>query len=75
MWRARGGHAAWHRALSFGVVVSIDQHLSQGVCGCPWMGGHTVLGGADVGRVLLDLLSLSFCFTTPFQQEALWGTI
>lgn len=74
-WRTRGRHAAWHGALSFGVAVSIDQRLSQGVCGCPWMGGHVVLGGADVHCVLLDLLSLSFSFTTPLQQEALWGTV
>lgn len=78
MWRtggARGRHAAWHGALSFSVVVSIDQRLSQGVCRCPWMGGYMVLGGADVRCVLLDLLSLSFSFTTPLQQEALWGTV
>lgn len=75
MRRAWGGHAAWCRALSFGVVVSIEQYLSQGVCGRPRSGGHMVLGGADVGRVLPDMLSLSFCFTAPFQQEALWGTI
>lgn len=57
------------------MVVAIDEHLSQGVCGCPWMGGHMVLGGADIRCVLLDLLSLSFSFTTPLQQEALWGTV
>lgn len=74
-WRARGRHAAWHGALSFGVAVSIDQHLSQGVCGCPWMGGHMVLGGVDVRCMLLDLRSLSFTFATPLQQEALWGTV
>lgn len=78
MWRtggAWGRHAVWCRALSFDVDVSIDQHLSQGVCGCPWMGGHIVLGGADVLCVLLDLLRLSFSFTTPLQQEALWSTV
>lgn len=75
MGGAWGRHVAWHRALSFGVVVSIDQHLSQGVCGCPWMGKHMVLGGADVCCTLLDLLSLSFSFTMPLQQEALWGTV
>lgn len=71
--RTGGRHAAWHRALSFGI--SIDQRLSQGVCGGPWTGGHMVLGGADVRCVLLDLLSLSFSLTAPLQQEALWGTV
>lgn len=75
MWRARRRQAAWHGAVSFGVVVAIDRHLGQRVCGCPWMGGHVVLGGADVGCVLLDPLSLSFYFAMPFQQEALWDAI
>lgn len=77
-WRtggAWGSHTVWHRALSSGVDVSIDQHLSQGVCGCPWMGEHVVLRGADVRCVLLDLLSLSFSFAAPLQQEALWSTV
>ena len=66
---------AWHRALSFGVSVSIDRRFSQGLSWCPWMGEHMILGGADVPCVLLDLLSLSFSFTTPLQQETLWSTV
>lgn len=63
----RGRHSAWHRALGFGVAVSIDQCLCQGICGGTRPGGHTILGGVDFCSVVLGLVIL--------QQEALWSAV
>lgn len=69
--RTRGGRAAWHGALGFWAV-STEQHVSQGVCRGPEVGGTLVRRGADVVQ---DLLSLSLCLIVPLQQMALWGAI
>lgn len=72
--RARGGRTARQGAIGFWAF-SIEQHVSQGVCGGPELGGNRVRRGADVVRALQDLRSLGLGFIVPFQQMALGGAI
>ena len=72
--RAWRGRPARHGALGFWPV-SVEQHVSQGVCSGPEVAGTLVRRGADVVGALQHLLSLGLAFILPFQQMALRGAI